>query len=46
MSVRIQRGSPVGRSNERIGEGLCIDPGTARNHVSHILVKMGVSNRV
>jgi DNA-binding NarL/FixJ family response regulator len=35
-----------GRSNEKIGEGLCIDAGTARNHVSHILGKMGVDNRV
>jgi DNA-binding NarL/FixJ family response regulator len=35
-----------GRSNEKIGEGLCIDAGTARNHVSHILAKMGVDNRV
>jgi two-component system nitrate/nitrite response regulator NarL len=35
-----------GRSNERIGEGLSIDAGTARNHVSHILAKMGVDNRV
>jgi DNA-binding NarL/FixJ family response regulator len=35
-----------GRSNEKIGEGLCIDPGTARNHVSHILAKLGVENRV
>jgi DNA-binding NarL/FixJ family response regulator len=35
-----------GRSNERIGEGLSIDAGTARNHVSHILTKLGVDNRV
>jgi DNA-binding NarL/FixJ family response regulator len=35
-----------GRSNERIGERLCIDAGTARNHVSHILEKLGVDNRV
>lgn len=35
-----------GRSNEKIGEGLSIDAGTARNHVSHILGKMGVDNRV
>jgi DNA-binding NarL/FixJ family response regulator len=35
-----------GRSNEMIGAGLCIDPGTARNHVSHILSKLGVDNRV
>jgi len=36
----------AGRSNEKIGEGLSIDAGTARNHVSHILTKMGVDNRV
>lgn len=35
-----------GRSNEKIGEGLSIDAGTAGNHVSHILAKMGVDNRV
>jgi DNA-binding NarL/FixJ family response regulator len=35
-----------GRSNEKIGEGLSIDAGTARNHVSHILAKLGVDNRV
>jgi DNA-binding NarL/FixJ family response regulator len=35
-----------GRSNEKIGEGLSIDPGTASNHVSHILAKLGVNNRV
>ena len=35
-----------GRSNEKIGEGLSIDARTARNHVSRILAKMGVDNRV
>jgi two-component system nitrate/nitrite response regulator NarL len=35
-----------GRSNEKIGGELSIDAGTARNHVSHILAKMGVDNRV
>lgn len=35
-----------GRSNEKIGERLSIDSGTARNHVSHILAKLGVHNRV
>jgi DNA-binding NarL/FixJ family response regulator len=35
-----------GRSNEKIGEGLSIDAGTARNHVSHLLTKLGVDNRV
>jgi DNA-binding NarL/FixJ family response regulator len=35
-----------GRSNEKIGEQLRIDPGTARSHVSQILSKLGVENRV
>jgi DNA-binding NarL/FixJ family response regulator len=35
-----------GRTNEKIGEGLSIDSGTARNHVSQILEKLGVDNRV
>jgi DNA-binding NarL/FixJ family response regulator len=35
-----------GRSNEKIGEALSIDAGTVRNHVSRILAKMGVDNRV
>jgi DNA-binding NarL/FixJ family response regulator len=35
-----------GRSNQKIGEGLSIDAGTVRNHVSRILRKMGVDNRV
>jgi DNA-binding NarL/FixJ family response regulator len=35
-----------GRSNDKIGEGLSIDAGTVRNHVSRILAKMGVDNRV
>lgn len=35
-----------GRSNEKISERLSIDAGTVRNHVSHILAKMGVDNRV
>ncbi len=35
-----------GRSNEKIGEGLSIDARTARDHVSHILAKLGVDNRV
>jgi DNA-binding NarL/FixJ family response regulator len=35
-----------GRSNQKIGEGLSIDAGTVRNHVSRILEKMGVDNRV
>jgi DNA-binding NarL/FixJ family response regulator len=35
-----------GRSNETIGEGLAIDARTARNHVSHLLTKLGVDNRV
>jgi DNA-binding NarL/FixJ family response regulator len=35
-----------GRSNEKIGEGLSIHAATARNHVTHIIAKMGVDNRV
>jgi DNA-binding NarL/FixJ family response regulator len=35
-----------GRSNEKIGERLSIEPGTARNHVSNVLVMLGVKNRV
>ena len=35
-----------GRTNETIGEALSIDAGTVRNHVSRILAKMGVDNRV
>jgi DNA-binding NarL/FixJ family response regulator len=35
-----------GRSNQKIGEGLSIDAGTARNHVSRILTKLDVDNRV
>jgi DNA-binding NarL/FixJ family response regulator len=35
-----------GRSNEKIGEGLAMDARTARNHVSRILLKLGVDNRV
>jgi DNA-binding NarL/FixJ family response regulator len=36
----------AGHSNEKIGEGLAMDAGTARNHVSRILRKLGVDNRV
>jgi DNA-binding NarL/FixJ family response regulator len=35
-----------GRSNQRIGEGLSLDARTARKHVSHLLEKLGVDNRV
>jgi DNA-binding NarL/FixJ family response regulator len=35
-----------GRSNEKIGKQLRIDPGTARSHVSRIFAKLGVENRV
>lgn len=35
-----------GRSDRTIGEGLSIDAGTARNHVSRILTKLEVDNRV
>lgn len=35
-----------GRSNRRIAEELSISEGTVRTHVSHILDKLGVANRV
>jgi DNA-binding NarL/FixJ family response regulator len=35
-----------GRSNSKIGERLDIDTGTARHHVSRILAKLEVDNRV
>lgn len=35
-----------GRSNEKIGERLRIGPRNAREHVSHILTKLEVDNRV
>jgi DNA-binding NarL/FixJ family response regulator len=36
----------AGKSNQKIGEHLRIDPGTARSHVSRIMSKLGVENRV
>jgi DNA-binding NarL/FixJ family response regulator len=36
----------VGRTNAQIGAELYISPTTARVHVSNILRKLGVSNRV
>ena len=34
-----------GLSNKEIGARLVISPKTARNHIEHIYVKIGVSNR-
>lgn len=34
-----------GLSNKAIAAALCISPRTAQNHVQHILMKLGVSNR-
>ncbi len=34
-----------GRTNRQIGQCLGISPGTAKNHVEHILAKLGVSDR-
>lgn len=35
-----------GRTNDEIGDGLHIGQGTARNHVSSLLMKLGAQNRV
>ena len=35
-----------GWSNRRIGQELAISEATVRSHVSHVLAKLGVSNRV
>jgi DNA-binding NarL/FixJ family response regulator len=35
----------LGHSNRRISEILVISPGTAKNHVEHIISKLGVSDR-
>jgi DNA-binding NarL/FixJ family response regulator len=35
-----------GRTNREIGDALFIDPSTVRNHISHILEKLQVDNRV
>ncbi|MBA3449901.1 MAG: response regulator transcription factor, partial [Chloroflexia bacterium] len=34
-----------GRSNQAIADTLFISPRTAKNHVAHILAKLGVSSR-
>ena len=36
----------LGRTDQEIGEGLFITPVTARMHVSRILTKLGLRNRV
>jgi DNA-binding NarL/FixJ family response regulator len=36
----------AGRTNPQIAEALFISRKTASNHVSHILTKLGVANRV
>jgi DNA-binding NarL/FixJ family response regulator len=35
-----------GRSNEEIGRALFIGPGTVKTHVTHILTKLGLRDRV
>jgi DNA-binding NarL/FixJ family response regulator len=35
-----------GRSNEEIGKVLFIGPGTVKTHVTHILTKLGLRDRV
>jgi DNA-binding NarL/FixJ family response regulator len=35
-----------GRSNEEIGQVLFIGPGTVKTHVTHILTKLGLRDRV
>jgi DNA-binding NarL/FixJ family response regulator len=35
----------LGLSNRQIAEKLVISPGTAKNHVEHIIQKLGVSDR-
>jgi DNA-binding NarL/FixJ family response regulator len=35
----------LGKSNRQIAEELVISPGTAKNHVEHIISKLGVSDR-
>jgi DNA-binding NarL/FixJ family response regulator len=34
-----------GLTNREIAEELVISPGTAKNHVEHIIAKLGVSDR-
>jgi two-component system NarL family response regulator len=36
----------TGRSNDEIADLLCISPRTAKNHISSILWKLGVDNRI
>jgi len=35
----------LGRTNRQIAQDLVISPGTAKNHVEHIIAKLGVSDR-
>ena len=44
--LQVLRLIAAGRANVEIGEELFISPGTVKNHVSAILSKLGVSNRV
>ncbi len=36
----------LGKTTQSIAESLCISPRTARNHIQHILEKLGAHNRV
>ena len=45
MSSRSPGWSPAGLTNKQIGEALYVSERTAENHVQHILVKLGFSNR-
>jgi DNA-binding NarL/FixJ family response regulator len=44
--VEVARLIARGYSNARIAEELVVTPGTAANHVAHILNKFGFSSRV
>jgi DNA-binding CsgD family transcriptional regulator len=35
----------AGRPNQQIGDALCISPRTAQAHVTHLLAKLGLTNR-
>ena len=35
-----------GLDNAQIAAQLCISPRTAKNHLSHVLAKLGMNNRV
>ena len=35
----------LGHTNRKIAQQLVISPGTAKNHVEHIIQKLGVSDR-